>query len=310
MRRRDFIAGIAGAGLMGALPAQAAAEPVMVEVKEQGLVGRFYTPPKARNRAAVLMLGGSGGGFPDPVAAKAMAAAGHPVLALAYFRGFAGATLTTLPAQLKDIPLEYFFTAIDWLKTRHEVNRRKIVLMGESRGGELVLQLAALRRDVAGVIAYVPSHLRWGAVGGEGDSWTLDGKPLPWMRDDWKQGEPMVNGFIRTLDRATPAELERAAIPVERIRGKVLLISTTADMIWPSTRMAEAAMERMRRKGKRGARDHIRYDDASHLLMGPGPGIIRYGQGQYAIEFGGTEEGTRAARDDAWAKALAFMASV
>lgn len=309
MRRRDFIAGLV---MAAAAPATvlAAAEPIRIEVRDLGLVGLYFTPPKARNRTAVLMLGGSGGGYPDEKAARALAAAGHPVLALAYFRGWSGATLTTLPQQLKDIPLEYFFKAIDWLKKRPEVNRRKIVLMGESRGGELVLQLAALRPDVAGVVAYVPSHLRWGAVGGQGDSWTLDGKPLAWMRDDWKQGEPMVNGFIRTLDRAGPAEIEAASIPVERIRGKVLLISTTADQIWPSTRMAEAAMDRMRAKGKRGGRDHIRYDNASHLLMGPGPGMTAFGEGQYRIEFGGTAEGTRAARDDAWAKSLAFVKAV
>jgi dienelactone hydrolase len=286
-----------------------AGEPVVTDVSANGLVGKFYAGPTSeqRRRSAVLMLGGSGGGFPDPKAAMAMAGAGHPVLALAYFRGFAGATLTSLPAQLKDIPLEYFFKAIDWMKTRPEVNPKKIVLMGESRGGELVLQLGSMRPDVAGVVAYVPSHLRWGAVGGQGDSWTLGGKPLAWMRDDWKMGEPMVNGFVRTLDRATPAELEAAAIPVEKIRGSVLLFSSTADQIWPSSRFAEAAIERMRAKGKRGARDHFAYADASHLMMGPGPGITSYGEGQYRIDFGGTMEGTLKARDDAWAKSVAFM---
>jgi hypothetical protein len=57
--------------------------------------------------------------------------------------------------------------------------------------------------------------------------------------------------------------------------------------------MCQAALERMRARGKRGARDHIAYDDASHLLMGPGPGITSFGEGQYRIVFGGTAEGTR-----------------
>lgn len=308
MRRREFIAGLTGAGLLQALPARAA-EPIVLTVSDKGLVGRYYTPPKARNRAAVLLLGGSGGGFPDEKVAKALAEAGHPVLALAYFRGFASATLTTLPAMLKDIPLEYFFTAIDWLKKRPEVNPRKIVLMGESRGGELVLQLASMRRDVAGVIAYVPSHLRWGAVGPEGAGWTHKGQPLPYVRDTFKPGRPMVEGFNEILN-GPPEPLGPAAIAVEKIRGKVLLFSTTADGIWPSTRMAEAAMARMAARGKRGSRDHVRYDNASHLMMGPGPGITRMGSGAYSIEFGGTAEGTRAARDDAWAKALAFIGKV
>lgn len=308
MRRRDFITGLTGAGLLAALPAQAA-EPIMADITVDGLVGRFYAPPIARNRAAVVLLGGSNGGFPDPKVATELARAGYPVLALAYFRGFTGPNLTSLPAQLKDIPLEYFFKGIDWLKQRPEVNRRKIVLMGESRGGELVLQLASMRRDVAGVIAYVPSHLRWGAVGPEGAGWTFEGKPLPFARDSYEPGKPMVDGFIKTLD-GPPEALAAAAIPVEKIRGRVLLLSTTADRIWPSSRMADAAMARMAAKGKRGPRDHIRYDDASHLMMGPGPGMIAYGSGPYRIEFGGTAEGTLKARDDAWAKSLAFMARI
>lgn len=308
MRRRDFVVGLTGAGLLAALPARAA-DPIMVPVAENGLVGRYYAPPKARRRTAVLLLGGSGGGYPDPPVAKALAEAGHPVLALAYFRGFTGATLTSLPAQLKDIPLEYFFTGIDWLKKRPEVNPRKIVLMGESRGGELVLQLASMRRDVAGVIAYVPSHLRWGAVGPEGAGWTWKGQALPYVRDTFKPGVPMVEGFTQVLD-GPAANLTPAAIEVEKIKGKVLLFSTTADKIWPSTRMAEAAIARMAARGKRGARDHVRYDNASHLMMGPGPGVTRMGSGAYAIEFGGTAEGTLAARNDAWARALAFIAKV
>lgn len=308
MRRREFIAGAVLAGLSAGTAR--AAEPIRIDVAEKGLVGRLYVPPKARRRPAVLMLGGSGGGYPDDKAARSLAEAGVPVLALAYFRGWSAPALTTLPEQLRDIPLEYFFTAIDWLKKRPEADPRKIVLMGESRGGELVLQLASMRRDVAGVIAFVPSHLRWGAVGGQGDSWTLGGKPLPWLRDDWKMGEPSVNGFIRALDRVDPAALEAASIPVEKIRGKVLLFSSTADHIWPSARFAEAAMQRMAARGKRGSRDHIRYDDASHLLMGPGPGITAWGQGQYRIEFGGTAEGTLKAREDAWARSLEWLGKI
>jgi len=304
MRRRDFIAG----GLLAGLTAGAAraAEVVVTDVREQGLVGKFYALPGARRRTAVMMVGGSDGGLPSSTACRSLAEAGHPVLALAYFRGFNPGLPQSLPAQLKDIPLEYFFTAIDWLKARPEVNPRKVVLMGHSRGGELVLQLASMRRDVAGVIAFTPSHLRWGAVGGEGDSWTWRGKPLPYARDKWEQGKSFVQAFNEVLD--APRETwAAAAIEVEKIRGKVLLFSTTADGVWPSTRLSELAMERMREKGKRGARDHVRYDDASHMLMGPGPGMIRFQAAQFTIEFGGSEDGTLKARNDAWAKSLEFL---
>jgi len=45
-------------------------------------------------------------------------------------------------------------------------------------------------------------------------------------------------------------------------------------------------------------------------MMGPGPGMTAYGSGPYRIEFGGTAEGTLKARDDAWARAMAFMTAL
>jgi hypothetical protein len=61
-----------------------------VDVREGGLVGHFYVVASASRRTGLLMLGGSGGGYPDEAAARDLARAGHPVLALAYFRDYGG----------------------------------------------------------------------------------------------------------------------------------------------------------------------------------------------------------------------------
>src|SRR6266567_2107036 len=57
-----------------------------VDVREAGLVGHFYAASGASGRTGLLMLTGSGGGYPDDAAARDLARAGYPVLALAYFR--------------------------------------------------------------------------------------------------------------------------------------------------------------------------------------------------------------------------------
>lgn len=310
MHRRHFLTAAAATGLgVLAPPAIAAAEPVVTEVSEGGLVGRFHALPGARNRPAVLLLSGSGGGFQPAQDANDLAAAGFPVLRLAYFKGWQPGMPAHLPAQLKDIPLEYFFKAIDWLKARPEAADRKVVVMGESRGGELSLLLAAHRPDLAGVIAFVPSHVVWGAVGPEGEAWTLNGKPFASLHSGYVPNEPMTLEFIRALER-DPAAVEAAAIPVERIKGRILLLSTQADALWPSARMADAVMARLEAKRWRGKRDHIRYPDASHLMMGTGPGVTKWTQGAFTMEFGGTAEGTAKARADAWARVKRFMAEL
>ncbi len=105
-----------------------------VDVREGGLVGHFYAASDASGRTGVLMLGGSGGGYPDEAAARDLARAGYPVLALAYFRDYGGDPAELEQRQLRNVPLEYIFEALDWLQARPEVRADRIVLMGNHVG--------------------------------------------------------------------------------------------------------------------------------------------------------------------------------
>lgn len=279
-----------------------------VEIREDGLVGRFYAPTDAENRTAVLMLGGSNGGFPYDKAAQSLGDAGYPTFALAYFKDYMKQP-DGLPEGLVEIPLEYFFAAIDWMKERPEVNADKIVLMGESRGGELVLLLASHRADVAGVIAYSPSHVVWQGVGESASpAWTLDGEPVPFLTSTYIPERPLVDMFEVALAETPVDRIAEAAIPVENIQGPVLLISSTADKIWPAVKMADAIEARLKANAFGFPITNLQYDDASHLLMGYGPGMVKFSIPFIVeIEFGGSPEGTRAARDDGWEAAIDFL---
>jgi dienelactone hydrolase len=282
-------------------------------IHEAGLFGRFYAAPGTRHHTAVLMLGGSNGGYPYDSAAQNLADAGYPVLALAYFKSPMFRQPAGLPDYLADIPLEYFFHAIDWMKKRPEVNADKIVLMGESRGGELVLLLASLRPDIAGVIAYSPSSVVWAGLDPtfRKPAWTLHGKPLPYLTLTSFSMKTALASFKHALATA-PADTRAAiAIPVENIRGPVLLISSKADNLWPSSEMADAVEARLKDHGFAYPVENTQYADASHLLMGYGRGItwlgIPFVSGFY---FGGSAEGTRLARDAGWAKSKALLARI
>lgn len=137
-----------------AAPPPTPAAPILEQPATTGVFANLYRPPApdtARD-AAVLVLGGSEGGFQIPnITARDLAAHGHPAMALAYF-GYQGP-----PTALRDIPLEYFATALRLLATQPGVDPGKLVVWGTSRGSEAALLTAATYPDlVDAVIADSP----------------------------------------------------------------------------------------------------------------------------------------------------------
>jgi uncharacterized protein len=306
MGRRHALSIVFALACGASLPAQTQ-DVQRIEVREGGLVGRLYAAAGASQRTGLLMLTGSGGGYPDEYAARDLARAGYPVLALAYFRNREGNPPELEQKELRNVPLEYIFKALDWLAARPEVRADRIVVMGESRGAELALMIGSLRPDVAGVIAYSPQEVRWAAVGGGGPAWTLGGVPLPYAEGVYNRATPMSQ-FTDILDG--PADVRNAAaIEVERIRGPVLLISSRADALSPSARMADDLEARLRARGFPHRVENVQYEDASHLLMGFGRGQTEFRVNErFTIRFGGTAEGTERARNAGWSRVKEFLA--
>lgn len=305
MDRRHVVAMCLGLAV-GATHAAQAQDVQRLEVREGGLVGRFYAATGASRRTGLMMLTGSGGGYPDEASARDLARAGYPVFALAYFRDREGHPPELEQKELRNVPLEYIFKALDWLEARPEVRADRVALMGESRGAELALLIGSLRPDVAAVIAFSPQELRWAAVGGGGPAWTLNGVPLPYAEGVYNRATPMSQ-FTDVLDG--PAEVrDAAAIAVERIHGPVLLVSSRADAVSPSARMANDIEARLRAHGFSYPIENVQYEDASHLLMGFGPGLteIRV-RDLFTMHFGGTAEGTERARNAGWARAKELL---
>ena len=293
------------AALAASDPAIAAPEP-LAELGP-GMVGVYY-PAAQAGAPVVMILGGSEGGFVGSGAmAKALAEQGFGALALSYYRG---------PGQsptLENIPLETFARALDWLSARPEVARRRVGVVGISKGGEAALLVASRDRRVCAVVAAVPSNVAWGGydparnLGTMTPSWTSGGQPVAYVRYDFSG---FANGGLRGIYakslEAAPAD---AVIPVEKIAGPVLLISGRDDKLWPSTPMADAVMARLDAAKFRYAHSHLAYDNAGHAAFGrPWDPAKPPPQAAFA-QAGGTLEGTLAARADNWPKALAFLDS-
>lgn len=285
------------------------------DVHANGLVGRFYAAAGASKRTGVLMLTGSGGGYPDDASARDLARAGYPVFAVAYFRDREGNPPELQQTQLHNVPLEYLFKALEWLEARPEVRADHIAVMGESRGAELALLIGSLRPDVAAVIAYSPTTLRWGAVGGDGGAWTLHGVPLVYATTHYDRTAPMRQ-WTDVLDGPAAAR-NAAAIEVEHTRGPVLLLSSKADAMWPAARMADSIVARLRANDFKYSVVNAQYDDASHLLMGFGPAMTELRVNdpvtkayRFTMHFGGSPAGTEAARNAGWQRVKDFLAGL
>jgi dienelactone hydrolase len=283
-------------------------------VRDDGLAGTFFYPKSAGRYPAVIMLGGSGGGL-DESTAQLLASHGYATLALAYFR------YDSLPPDLEEIPLEYFGKAIAWLKNQPVIEPGQIAINGGSRGTEAVLLAAAYYpTDVKAVIAWMPSAVAWQAdsIGGylQGrPAWTFEGKPIPALKQALtpdiigtflRIGGPYQNKTAYEPALADPAAVAAAAIPVENIEGPILLISGKDDQLWPSGRMADMIMARLKAKNHPFADLNLSYEGAGHWVGVPYLPAVSSTRNRVYLA-GGTMEANAAASSDSWSKMLAFL---
>jgi dienelactone hydrolase len=261
------------------------AAPVRKQAVRHGLYGEAYDPPGSGRRPAALVIGGSEGGLRTAGVAGLLASHGYPAMALAYF-GEPG-----LPRTLKDIPLEYFARALERLRTRPDVDPRRVVVIGVSRGGEGALLIGSTYpRLVHGVVGLVPSDLVYPALDGRSAAWTLHDRPLAHVpRQDLGNPDPLDAG--------------RAVIHAERIDGPILTASGGDDTLWPSAGFMAALHHRL--DARHFARPHrdLDFGEAGHLLGS----AIPYLPAGAAPQYGGTPRADAAARAALWPRMLDFM---
>jgi dienelactone hydrolase len=286
-------------------------------------VGRLFIPPSRGPHPVVIVLSGSGGGF-DLDKAAVLSRHGFATLALAYF----GAP--PLPTWLHRIPLEYFEAALAWLSAQPEIDSQRSGILGISRGAELALLLGSTFPQIRAVIAYAPSSVAWAASGRDkatGElipSWTWRGKPVPFaplpLRGFmWRSAFPVVAlkrpVIFRNLFRAglrNRDAVERAAIPVENIRGPLLLISGGDDHLWPAAEMSEVIVARLKQHGSTHAAEHLHFPHAGHMLRYPYlPVTARDSRNKHLrgarFSFGGAPAADAEAQTQAWRRAIAFL---
>lgn len=263
-------------------------------------------------RPAILMLGGSEGGLQEAHnrMARMLQAEGFSVLYPGYYR------TSKADADFNLVPLETFDRAIEWLKTRDDVDSDAIGIMGGSKGGEAALLIASRHPELKAVVSKMPSNVVWQGFSWEesdvskfSSSWSLNGKPVTYVPyiplgfpEMFAPGAfvTMYSNSLKQLPKYADAEIK-----IEKTKSPVLLICGEKDTLWPSCEMARAVEARAKKFGQPET-TLLAYEDAGHYVTGKPRNETDENYEQLS-GMGGSAKGNNDARKDNWPKTVAFF---
>ncbi|MEP2026220.1 MAG: acyl-CoA thioester hydrolase/BAAT C-terminal domain-containing protein [Reichenbachiella sp.] len=205
--------------------------------------------PEGKPQAMIVGFGGAEGGSPWTsdhwsTTRQRFLNEGFAFLSIGYFGS------KTTPDELDRISLNAIYDSIQSIVSKNNLTSNKIALIGGSKGGELILNLASQYSVFSCVIALVPSHVSFPAHTPwmNTSSWTLNEEELTYVPASFAALSPLLSGQLGEAfevmlkdKKATKAAL----IPVERIQGSILLLSAENDEQWPSSYMCDQIIKRL-----------------------------------------------------------------
>lgn len=240
---------------------------------------KLYTPPLSENSGKVdaelfvgesddqpliVAFGGSQGGntWTEDYWAEMrdkFLKQGYAVLSIGYFK------TENTPETLDRISLDAIYDTIKKISNHPKINGDRIMLLGSSRGGELVLNLASRYEDIDAVVALVPPYATFpaGSITANTSAWTFNGKELPYFPISFKA---ILTSITSSSQSAWKIILEnernaqRSEIEVEKIDGPILLLSAKDDEVWPSQYMCGKIVKRLKVNNFKHYFEHISID--------------------------------------------------
>jgi pimeloyl-ACP methyl ester carboxylesterase len=241
------------------------------QIEGKQFVGRLWLPDTSNKNPAILLIGGSGGGYENEDA-KWLSSLGFVVLNIRYF----GVEL--LPKKLVNIPIEYFNTAITWLDNHKLVKKGAIGLFGHSRGTEAAILTSYYNPLVKAVVVRSPSSVIWAGPGWSGlneSAWSWNSEPLEYHSVGLIDGAIWLSRILRhkklivtrdMFDKALDDKkaVDKARLPVEHIKANLLLLSGKDDQQWPSTKMSNMLVSILDESNFDFYYKHVAFDNAGH----------------------------------------------
>lgn len=184
---------------------------------------------------------------------------GYAVLAIGYFRSIG------TQESLDRISLDAISDTIMNIAKNPKIDESKIALIGGSKGGELVLNLASRFDHFNAVIAMSTSNVSFPAHtwSANTSSWTYNNKEVSYVPATLKTISPALKGdhftaFSMMLE--DKEAVKNAEIQVENINGAILIISGKNDDQWPATSMSNRIIERLKVNNFKYYNEHIVLD--------------------------------------------------
>lgn len=251
------------------------------DVQSSGFYGAYWKCKEGADSAVVVMLGDDPEDYMARSAVKWLLKRGVNVL-------------TMSPGKKNyshhNYPLERVERAVKWLKNN---GNKRVGIIGASTTGTLALTAASFFGDITLTVALTPSDFIWqgfeqGKKDGckewpvEGESlFTYRGKPLPYMPFKYKhpeywqtiQAESKRTGdMINSLKVFNDSEKDRPhpeeeMIKVENIKGKLVLVGASDDVLWNTVKYIRRMEKRLEEKPHDCEVEVLAYDYGTHFVF-------------------------------------------
>lgn len=231
--------------------------------EKHGIVDTKLYLGDSSNQPLIVAFGGGGGndwsrnylkGKRDSLIDK-----GYAVLAIGYFNS------NGTPESLDRISLNAISDTILHIAKNPKINASKIALLGGSRGGELVLNLASKFDHFNAVIAMSTSNVNFPAITWAANTapWTYNNKEVPYVPATMATISPAIKGDLYTAHSIMLKDKEaakKAEIEVENINGPILIMSGKHDDQWPAEVMSNRIIKRLEKNNFKHYNHHTILD--------------------------------------------------
>jgi dipeptidyl aminopeptidase/acylaminoacyl peptidase len=232
--------------------------------KKHGIVETLLYLGDSDNQPLIVAFGGAEGGIDwqrNHMKSKrdSLIQKGYAILAIGYFNA------EGTPTDLDRISLDAISDTIMNIARHPKIDNSKIALIGGSKGGELILNLASRYSQYKAVIALSTSNVSFPAItwSANTSSWTFKGKEVFYLPAPLATILPALKGDLYTAHKIMLEDKEaskNAEIQVENINGAILLISGKNDDQWPASEMSDRLIERLESKDFKYYHKHIKLE--------------------------------------------------